>query len=114
MEQLDTRDKLALCFGSEEPGLSADLQALADETVRIPIHGFTRSYNLSVSAGDQPVHSGLNPEKLQLSTGSSMIATPLNSISNGWLNPPSAGESVVGELPKNYQYTLGTKLCRIM
>ena len=51
VEQLDIRDKLALCFGSEEPGLSADLQALADETVRIPIHGFTQSYNLSVSAG---------------------------------------------------------------
>ena len=51
VEQLDIRDKLALCFGSEEPGLSTNLQALADETVRIPIHGFTQSYNLSVSAG---------------------------------------------------------------
>ena len=51
VEQLDIRDKLALCFGSEEPGLSANLQDLADDTVRIPISGFTRSYNLSVSAG---------------------------------------------------------------
>ena len=50
VEQLDVSNKLALCFGSEEPGLSATLQELADETVRIPIHGFTRSYNLSVSA----------------------------------------------------------------
>ena len=51
VEQLDVSNKLALCFGSEEPGLSTTLQDLADETVRIPIHGFTRSYNLSVSAG---------------------------------------------------------------
>ena len=51
VDQLDIGGKLAICFGSEEPGLSATLQALADETVRIPIHGFTRSYNLSVSAG---------------------------------------------------------------
>ena len=51
VEQLDVSNKLALCFGSEEPGLSAALKDLADETVRIPIHGFTRSYNLSVSAG---------------------------------------------------------------
>lgn len=51
VEQLDIGDRLALCFGSEEPGLSATLQDLADETVRIPIHGFTQSYNLSVSAG---------------------------------------------------------------
>ena len=51
VDQLDIRGKFALCFGSEEPGLSATLMDLADETVRIPIHGFTRSYNLSVSAG---------------------------------------------------------------
>ena len=51
VEQLDVSDKLALCFGSEEPGLSATLLDLADETVKIPIHGFTQSYNLSVSAG---------------------------------------------------------------
>ena len=51
VDQLDMRGKLALCFGSEEPGLSAILQNLADETVRIPMHGFTQSYNLSVSAG---------------------------------------------------------------
>ena len=51
LEQLDISAKLALCFGSEEPGLSANLQGMADETVRIPIHGFTQSYNLSVSAG---------------------------------------------------------------
>ena len=50
VEQLDVSNKIALCFGSEEPGLSAALQDLADDTVRIPIHGFTRSYNLSVSA----------------------------------------------------------------
>ena len=50
LEQLDVSEKLALCFGSEEPGLSATLQGLADDTVRIPIHGFTQSYNLSVSA----------------------------------------------------------------
>ena len=51
VDQLDVGKKLALSFGSEEPGLSAGLMDLADDTVRIPIHGFTRSYNLSVSAG---------------------------------------------------------------
>lgn len=50
LEQLDVNEKLALCFGSEEPGLSAPLLALADAAVRLPIHGFTQSYNLSVSA----------------------------------------------------------------
>ena len=50
VEQLDVGNKLALCFGTEEPGLSTTLQELTDETVRIPVHGFTQSYNLSVSA----------------------------------------------------------------
>lgn len=51
LDQLDVSARLALCFGSEEPGLSASLMALADDTVSIPMHGFTRSYNLSVSVG---------------------------------------------------------------
>lgn len=42
---------LALCFGSEEPGLSDEARALADFTTAIPMQGFTRSLNLSVSAG---------------------------------------------------------------
>ena len=32
-------------------GCPRALWTLADDTVRIPIHGFTQSYNLSVSAG---------------------------------------------------------------
>ena len=51
VDQLDIGDKLALCFGSEELACPPPLMDLADDTVRIPIHGFTQSYNLSVSAG---------------------------------------------------------------
>ena len=58
-EQLEVDDKLALCFGSEEPGLSAGLLEQADETARIPMHGFTRSFNLSVSAAIS-LHTLLN------------------------------------------------------
>lgn len=42
---------LALCFGSEEPGLSETAKALADFSTVIPMQGFTQSLNLSVSAG---------------------------------------------------------------
>lgn len=51
IEQLDIDEKLALCFGSEEPGLSDTIRKAADESVTIPIYGFTQSYNLSVSVG---------------------------------------------------------------
>jgi len=43
--------KFALCFGSEEPGLTEVAHELADEYIKIPMHGFTQSLNLSVSAG---------------------------------------------------------------
>jgi len=42
--------KIALVFGNEHRGLSADALSLADEQIHIPMFGFTMSYNLSVSA----------------------------------------------------------------
>ena len=51
VEQLQVHEPLALCFGSEEPGLSAEAMAMTDLSARIPMHGFTQSLNLSVSAG---------------------------------------------------------------
>ncbi|MGM0649321.1 MAG: TrmH family RNA methyltransferase [Bacteroidota bacterium] len=44
------KGKFALCFGSEKPGLSADIIEQADEYLRIPMYGFTESFNISVSA----------------------------------------------------------------
>ncbi len=41
---------IALMFGSEEPGLSSLAMEHADEFVKIPMHGFTESFNISVSA----------------------------------------------------------------
>ena len=45
-----TKGKLALFFGSEKPGLSNLVMDNADEFVRIPMYGFTESFNISVSA----------------------------------------------------------------
>ncbi len=42
--------KTALCFGAEEPGLSDQAHDLADLRVFLPMHGFTQSFNISVSA----------------------------------------------------------------
>ena len=51
LDEVDVAEPLALCFGSEEPGLSEVAHAMADEFVQIPMLGFTQSLNLSVSAG---------------------------------------------------------------
>ena len=51
LEALPIDDKIAICFGTEESGLSEAVVEMADYRVRIPMNGFTRSFNLSVSAG---------------------------------------------------------------
>lgn len=45
---LDT--PMAFCFGTELTGLSDGMMAHADTFLRIPMYGFTESYNISVSA----------------------------------------------------------------
>ena len=42
--------KIALFFGTEEHGLSDTVLNAADEKVKIPMYGFTESFNISVSA----------------------------------------------------------------
>lgn len=49
-EEIPLDRPLALCMGNEEFGLSDQVHALADYYVRIPMYGFTRSFNISVSA----------------------------------------------------------------
>ncbi|MBC9811855.1 RNA methyltransferase [Crocinitomicaceae bacterium CZZ-1] len=41
---------MALVFGTEGDGISQDVIGLADEFVKIPMYGFTESFNISVSA----------------------------------------------------------------
>jgi len=40
---------VALLFGTEEQGLTAPALDAADTTLRLPMYGFTRSYNISVT-----------------------------------------------------------------
>jgi tRNA (guanosine-2'-O-)-methyltransferase len=49
LDQLAIDDKCALCFGTEETGLSSAFLEAADATVTIPMYGFTQSLNISVS-----------------------------------------------------------------
>lgn len=41
---------MALVFGTEGDGISQDVIDMADEFVKIPMYGFTESFNISVSA----------------------------------------------------------------
>lgn len=50
IDELDVQQPLALLFGTEQSGLSETALDMADEFVKIPMYGFTESFNISVSA----------------------------------------------------------------
>lgn len=50
IHELDVSQPIALLFGTEKKGLSEAALQQADEYVRIPMYGFTESFNISVSA----------------------------------------------------------------
>lgn len=50
LSELDlSKGKMALIFGTELTGISKTIKDNADEFVRLPMFGFTESYNISVS-----------------------------------------------------------------
>lgn len=46
---LDLSQPIALVFGTERRGISEEVEAMADTFVKIPMYGFTESFNISVS-----------------------------------------------------------------
>ena len=62
VEELPIREKLALCFGTEEKGLSEEAHRLSDCFLRIPMYGMTQSFNVSVTVA-------LSLQALSLATG---------------------------------------------
>ena len=51
IHELPVDKKIALVFGTEQEGISNDVLEEADEFVKIPMHGFTESFNISVKIG---------------------------------------------------------------
>jgi tRNA (guanosine-2'-O-)-methyltransferase len=73
-QNIDLTQPIALYFGAEKHGISEELSANADAFLHIPMHGFTESFNLSVSAA------------LVLSA----MRTRLEASSMNWLLSPEA------------------------
>lgn len=49
LEVIDVSKPAAVVFGNEHAGLTEEAAALCDRSVAIPMHGFSQSFNLSVS-----------------------------------------------------------------
>lgn len=50
LQDLDISKPVALVFGTELTGISTDVEEMADEFVKLPMYGFTESFNISVCA----------------------------------------------------------------
>ena len=50
LSEVKVDEPFALLFGTEKEGLTEEAMSLADEHIRIPMYGFTESFNISVSA----------------------------------------------------------------
>ena len=50
LQELDISKPVALVFGTELTGISSDVEEMADEFVKLPMYGFTESFNISVCA----------------------------------------------------------------
>jgi len=50
LENFEIKEKTALFFGTEKEGLSQEAMDAADGFLKIPMKGFTESFNISVSA----------------------------------------------------------------
>ena len=50
LESFEITSKTALFFGTEREGLSHEVLQKADRCIKVPMHGFTESLNISVCA----------------------------------------------------------------
>ena len=50
LDELDISKPFALVFGTELTGITKDVEDAADEFVKLPMYGFTESFNISVCA----------------------------------------------------------------
>jgi len=50
LQELDISEPVAIVFGTELTGISKDVEDMADEFIKLPMYGFTESFNISVCA----------------------------------------------------------------
>ena len=80
----------ALVFGTEWQGVTDDFLEFCDETLAIPMYGFTQSFNVSVAAAiccydlkQKLLHSGINYKLSDEKRLELMIKWAVNSIPSG-------------------------------
>src|SRR5690606_21442708 len=93
---------VALVFGTEKEGVTEDILNFADETIAIPMYGFTKSFNVSVAAAicmydlkQKLISSGLDYKLPEAQRWEMMVRWAANSI--------PAGERILSHYLQNAQ-----------
>jgi len=84
LEDLDFSQPMALCFGNELDGVTDELFGLADETFKIPMYGFTQSFNLSVALA-LCMHTATNARRRSLDALTDLSASDRAALRELWI-----------------------------
>lgn len=83
-------EPIALVFGTEWEGVTDEILQVADDTLAIPMYGFTKSFNVSVAAAiciyelkQKLINSGLDYKLTEEKRLKIMIRWAINSIRSG-------------------------------
>ncbi|WP_027377652.1 TrmH family RNA methyltransferase [Kaistella palustris] len=83
-------DPVALVFGTEAEGVTDEILNFADETLAIPMYGFTQSFNVSVAAAicvyamkQKLIASGINYKLTEEKLWEMKVRWAVNSIKSG-------------------------------
>ncbi len=96
------KGKVALVFGTELTGISDVVRAEADEFLRIPMYGFTESYNISVSAAITLQHLRYRMEQEQVAW--QLNQETADNIMINWLKHTiKASEDIVNRFNENWK-----------
>ncbi|TXF75087.1 TrmH family RNA methyltransferase [Chryseobacterium sp.] len=86
----DLREPVALVFGTEKEGVTKEILDFADETLAIPMYGFTKSFNVSVAAAicfydlkQKLIKSGLDYKLSEEKLWQMKVRWTVNSIQSG-------------------------------
>lgn len=86
----EVKEPIALVFGTELEGVSDEILDFADETLAIPMYGFTKSFNVSVAAAicmyelkQKLMKSGIDYKLSEEKLLEMKIRWTVNSISSG-------------------------------
>jgi len=98
LADVDFSDKVALCFGNEKDGVSDGLFELADATFKIPMTGFTRSFNISVTLG-MCLLTGSEARRHSLGRNGDLDADEIAQLRSHWLRIGRKGsEQIIAAL----------------